>query len=760
MVFFCLQKVRSACKLRLHPDSSQKVLPMKIICLGNYPPRQCGIATFTENLIKAILAAAGLHSIETDIEVIAMNDQDNTYDYPGIVTQTIADQNLQAYVDMAEKINQSGADVLLVQHEYGIFGGNSGLFLLSLLRKVKIPVVCTFHTVLEKPGFHQLEVLTRMAEYASKVVIMNKIAIDFLVRIYHVPLEKIVLIEHGTPDFEALSSQLEPAPDLWSGRKVMMTFGLIGRSKGIETVIRALPAITEKHPDLLYVILGKTHPNIVRYSGEEYRHYLQQLVSDLGMGQHVVFINEYVSEITLMSLLRSADVYVTPYLNKAQITSGTLSYAVSSGCAVFSTPYWHAESLLEDERGWLFGFGNHQELASLVSEAFSNPTMMQSRRQKAATYGKTIAWPKIGYSYLQLFENLRIGDSLRGSRKPMYPQFDVTHLKRLTDDTGLLQHAHGILPAYRHGYSLDDNSRAMLVVITAYKHDPQPVYLDLLIRYFAFLRLMIQKNGQVKNYLTFDRQQLNDDCSDDAYGRAVWALGYLIRYAPNDALFQTAMESFHKMIPAMNRISYARGYANCMFGLFHYTRRFPDQEQFLSLISEVAEMLCHRFEQHSRENWEWFEDALTYDNGLIPAALYVAYSVTSRPKYLAIAEKSRLFLETKCFRNDWLSLIGNKRWLRFDSEYELFAQQPIDAMAMMMLYKSAHLATGEPSHIQQILRCFDWFLGNNDLNISVFDAETKGCNDGIEPGSINRNQGAESTIAWLLAQLIANPYLS
>lgn len=407
---------------------------MKIICLGNYPPRQCGIATFTENLVKAILAAAGLHSIETDIEVIAMNDRDNTYDYPGIVTQTIADQNLQAYVDMAERINQSGAGVLLVQHEYGIFGGNSGLFLLSLLRKVKIPVVCTFHTVLEKPGFHQLEVLTRMAEYASKVVIMNKIAIDFLVRIYHVPIEKIVLIEHGTPDFEALASQLEPAPDLWSGRKVMMTFGLIGRSKGIETVIRALPVITHKHPDLLYVILGKTHPNIVKYSGEEYRQYLQQLVCDLGMEQYVVFMNEYVSEIRLMSLLRSADVYVTPYLNKAQITSGTLSYAVSSGCAVFSTPYWHAESLLEDERGWLFGFGNHQELASLVSDAFSNPRLMQSRRQKAANYGKTISWPKTGFAYLQLFENLNSNHGVKGSRTTNYPLFDVSHLIRLTDE--------------------------------------------------------------------------------------------------------------------------------------------------------------------------------------------------------------------------------------------------------------------------------------------------------------------------------------
>lgn len=733
---------------------------MKVICLGNFPPRQCGIATFTENLVNAILGAAQSSSFETTFEVIAMNDSGRTYDYPPIVKTTLADQHLPAYIEMAAYINRSGADLLLVQHEYGIFGGNSGLFLLGLLRRIKIPVVCTLHTVLEKPGFHQLEVLQRIAQYADKVVIMNEKAIGFLKEIYQVPAHKIALIEHGTPDFIAMNAQLLPPPLNWKNRRVLITFGLIGRSKGIETVLRALPEVVKKHPEVLYVILGKTHPHVKRQSGEEYRESLVKMVGDLQLQNNVEFINNYVSEVELMSLLEAAEMYVTPYHNKAQITSGTLCYAVSAGCAVFSTPYWHAETLLADDRGWLFDFGNHAQLSQQILFALDHPEALAQRRRKAREYGKTIAWPVIGKNYLDVFGQVVQNHGQKVGPVLKFPQFDISHLLRMTDETGLLQHANGLLPSYQHGYSLDDNTRAMLVVITAYKHEPKPVYLELLVKYFSFLKLMLQKNGQVKNYLTYERQQLENDHSDDAYGRAIWALGYLIRYAPNDTLFQSAHETFHIMINAIEKLEYARGYANSMFGVFHYIRRFPDQERFLALINQIADLLVLRYEQHQRPHWHWFEDALTYDNGLIPAALYLAYSVTGNPKYLAVAEKSRLFLESKCFREDWLSLIGNKRWLRFDSDYELFAQQPIDAMAMMFLYKSAHLATAQNAHIEKLIRCHQWFMGDNDLNISLYDQHTKGCNDGIENNTINQNQGAESLIAWLLAQLLVHPYVN
>lgn len=450
---------------------------------------------------------------------------------------------------------------------------------------------------------------------------------------------------------------------------------------------------------------------------------------------------------------------LSSYLNKAQITSGTLAYAVSGGCAVFSTPYWHAESILSEERGWLFDFGNHVQLAKLVNDALDHPDVMKSKQRNARLYGQTITWPHIGKTYADLLWRLKSEKNSARSATSDSPPFDISHLRCLTDDTGLLQHANGQLPAYRHGYCLDDNARAILVAATACKHEYKKEYVQLIIKYFSFLRYMLQESGQVKNFLTYDHRQLQDDFSDDAYGRSLWAMGYLIRYAPSEALFQSALDTFNQLMPSLDHLKYSRGYANCIFGLFHYHKRFPDQERFLIVIRKVSDMLCERFEQHQRENWHWFEDALTYDNGLIPAALYVAYDVTFNEKYLRTAEKSRLFLESKCFKHNWLSPIGNRHWLRFDTNEELFAQQPVDAFAMMVMYKSAFLTTGQPEHIEKLKHSYYWFLGGNDLNVSLYDNETKGCNDGIEREGVNRNQGAESTISWLLARLMIQRFI-
>jgi len=739
---------------------SCKCSAMKIICIGNYPPRQCGIATFTENLVKAITDAAYKSNTELVMEVIAMNDGLSNYDYPSLVTYSIPDQVTEAYIAAADYINNSGAQLLLLQHEFGIFGGESGVLLLALLRRVNIPIVSTFHTVLDKPNFHQKEILKQIARYSSRIVIMNSIAVGMLEDICKVLPEKILQVEHGVPDYEAFAHDIIAPPASWESRKIMMTFGLIGRSKGIETVIKALPAIVASHPEVLYVVMGKTHPNVIRHSGEEYREYLQELVNKSGLEKHVMFMNQYLSELELMSLLKAAEIYVTPYLNKAQITSGTLCYAVSSGCAVFSTPYWHAEELLKDGKGELFGFGRHDELAGKIIQCLDHPEKLRSMQQKALEHGKTITWPKIGKAYLDVFAQAISNPKSGLTMKQNYPEFSIIHLKRLSDSTGILQHALGTIPSFQHGYSLDDNSRAMLVVTKAFKDNPDPVYLELITVYFSNLLLMWQKDDGFRNFLTYDKKMTEDDSSDDSLGRSIWALGYLIRYAPTDSLFQTAMEVFHNSLHLIDGLQYARGYANCVFGLFHYSRRFPDQERFLHMINRIANVLCLRFEQHNRDHWHWFEDTLTYDNGLIPAALYLAYSLTGNEEHLRIAEKSRIFLEEKCFRKPWLSLIGNRKWLRFDSDYELFAQQPVDAFAMIIMYKSAWLTTRNPEHIHKLIQTYHWFLGDNDLNICVYDENTGGCNDGIESTNINRNQGAESTISWLLSQLIAKPFLS
>lgn len=746
---------------------------MKVICVGNYPPRQCGIATFTANLLNAIKGAARIKAGNVDIEVIAMNDGNRDYDYPPIVGEFIYDQDKSMYEQKADYINNSGADVCLLQHEYGIFGGASGVLLLGLLRRIKIPIVTTFHTVLQNPAFHEREVLKKIAFYSHKIVIMNGLAIGFLKDVFDVPESKIVRIQHGVPDFEALKEQLPPPPDSWKNRTVMMTFGLIGRSKGIETAIRALPRVVNKHPQLLYAVVGKTHPNIVKLSGEEYREMLIDLTKTLELENHVQFIDRYLSEEELMSHLLAADLYVTPYHNKAQITSGTLSYAVAGGCAVLSTPYWHAEELLADGRGVLFEFGNTAALAEEMDKLIEDQVKLTNMQQMAYNYGKTIAWPLIGGEYIDILEQaarevpperiLYSSKKLENERvevKYVLPTFDPAPLLRLTDDTGILQHANGCVPCYKAGYCLDDNSRALVLALMANKEFGAPVYEKLAINYLSFIRHTHIKDGVFINYLTYDRNYHECENSDDAYGRALWALGYLIRFAPNDSMMQVGLDLFNNILNKLNTLQYARGYANSIFGLNHYTRRFPDQERFLYLLVKQAEGLCSLFKRHSKGKWRWFEDRMTYDNGLLPAALYKAFHRTGITMFKEIADESCAYLESKCFINDQLSLIGNKKWLGLDETYEIFAQQPLDALAMVVLYDSIYQLEKNEEAAEKVRKSFLWFLGYNDLDIPLYDAQTKGCNDGIEMMNINRNQGAESNIAYLTALLISKPYFS
>ncbi len=726
---------------------------MKILVLGNYPPRQCGIATFTFNLVESLKSAAVQNERGLEISVIAMNDGEATYAYPDIVVHTIRDDEAAAYTTAAQYINNSGADLLLLQHEYGIFGGESGLLLLSLLRQVKTPVVSTFHTVLEKPSFHQREVLRRIAGYSAFVVIMNRLAVKFLGEVFDVPASKIVHIPHGVPDFAASLGKMPLRPATWQNRKVMLTFGLIGRSKGIETVIRAMPAIVHKHPEILYVVLGKTHPHVIRLAGEEYRKVLQEMVLKFNLSDHVVFYNRYVEELELMSLLFYSDLYVTPYLNKAQITSGTLSYAVGGGCAVFSTPYWHAEELQQQGLVTLFDFQRSDILAMKINELLESNDKLEILQKKAFEYGSEITWPKAGLKYLNTLQEA-IQHAVAEFSRPVEATFSIEHLRRLTTTTGLLQHARGILPSFEHGYCLDDNARAALCLLMASEAEINELDTNLLSTYLAFVAHMQEPNGAFSNYLSFDGRKFDKDFSDDAFGRAMWLLGYLINHSPSDAFFHTSHEMFHRSLVHIDKLRYARGFATVTFGLLEYHERFPDQERIIHAINHLADALVLRYQQHKRDRWHWFEDVLTYDNGLIPAALYAAYRLLRDEIYLEVAESTSGFLESKCFIHPWLSLIGNHRWLRFDSHYELFAQQPIDALAMVIMYEQALLATGDEKFKKLMYLSYAWFHGFNDLNIKVFDNETMGCNDGIEPRNINRNQGAESTVAYLMSTVI------
>ena len=737
---------------------------MKIVCIGNYPPRKCGIATFTENLVQSIRKAAAAHKQDADIEVIAMNDPGQKYDYPAIVTRSIDDLDKEAYLEAAEYINQSGASICLLQHEYGIFGGNSGLLVLTLLKQLNIPIITTLHTVLEQPSFHQKEVIKKIGAYSSKLVVMSNLAIDFLTHNFDIPREKIIRIEHGVPDFELLKTKNPEPPGIVNNRKTLLTFGLINRNKGIETVIKALPRIVEKHPEIVFIILGKTHPHVIKFQGEEYRTYLKELTLELGIEDHVKFLNQYTTEVELATFLLSGDIYITPYLNKAQITSGTLAYAVGAGLAVISTPYWHAEELLAEDRGILFDFKDHLQLADIVNDLLDHPKKLDRFRKNAFSYGCQIAWPKIGNQYLELFEEIKAEGKHEKGKEPVdsfdVPEFCFQHVERLTDYTSIIQHCKGCIPNYQTGYSLDDTSRALILSVKAYRRFGDQKYITYIHRYLAYLIFMQNQEGDFKNFLNYNRGTFELSGSDDAYGRAVWALGYLIRFADSDSLFQTAVELFNAATRRISQLTYARGFANCILGFCHYIKRFPNQEQPVETLRLLADNLCGCYEKHKKKSWDWFEDTLTYDNGLLPASLYKAYQLTTDERYLTIADVTTHFLESKCFQTGHLSIIGNKQWFRGGEEIPGFAQQPVDALAMIILYGTINKIKKDPESVNKIRMCFGWFFGINDLNLPLYDSETKGCNDGIEELSISQDQGAESIIAYLMSWLITEPYLT
>lgn len=736
---------------------------MKVICLGNYPPRQCGIATFTENLIQSILQASEIKNEILDVEIIAMNDTIQEYPYPAFVVKTISEQKKEDYVEAANYINHSSAEICLVQHEYGIYGGESGLLVLALLRRLKVPVITTCHTVLQKPTFHQKEVLQRISAYSEKIVVMNQLAIGFLKNSFQIHPKKIVRIQHGVPDFGTLKPSELSIPKEWKTRKVILTFGLIGRSKGIDMVLKALPKVVKKYPEVLYVVLGKTHPNIIKQAGEEYREYLVDLTHELSIENNVIFINEYVKENELKNYLAAADIYVTPYQNKAQITSGTLSYAVASGCAVISTPYWHAEELLADNRGKLFDFNDTLELSNIILDLIENPEELYRLKSNAFEYGKSMTWPIIGDSYLSLFHQT-IKEN-QPSRKDIFqsiplPQFNLSHMYRLTDRIGILQHARTSIPFFKTGYCLDDNSRALVLSLYVWNKTKDKKLLELMDVYLSYISFMQQEDGSFNNFLNFQRTSFVDGISDDALGRTFWALGCLINLAPTDSMYLFGLDMLHRSENQIQNLTYARGYANVILGLEQLIKRFPDQEKYRIMLKDMADKLCYKYTHHKVEDWNWFENTISYDNGLMPASLYVAYQITQNKKYLQIAEESRLFLESKCFREKWLSLIGNVRWLRKGDDFALFGQQPVDAMAMIIMYEKAFQVTYDSEMIDKLLISFYWFLGYNDLNISLIDSESNGCHDGIEEFSINRNQGAESMISYLISYFFAEPYFN
>jgi hypothetical protein len=520
-----------------------------------------------------------------------------------------------------------------------------------------------------------------------------------------------------------------------------------------------LPEVVKKYPETIYIVLGKTHPNVLRHSGEEYRIFLMRLVKNLHLENHIIFLNEFIDEQDLFKYLYACDIYITPYQNEAQITSGTLSYAVGVGAAVLSTPYWHAAELLAQGKGRLFRFNDSDNLAETLTELLDKPDLLNELKTRAGEYGKKITWSKTGEKYLALAERIANEDSpviVRNELEPdllILPPFSLAHINRLTDDTGIIQHAKFGIPNLKEGYCLDDNSRALLMVLMTYKQMKDIQALELSPIYLSYIHYMQNSDGTFRNFLSFSRNFLDDIGSEDSFGRTIWALGYLLGNAPNDAYYQTGKLLFFNAAPNFEKLKSIRGIANTMIGISYYLESNPNDDSMTERLRNLANLLIKHYHKNQSADWNWFESLLAYDNGILPLSLLHSSQILNDDKITQTAIDSMNFLTEHTLKDNYLSIIGNEKWYKKEGERSVFAQQPIDAMAMVLMFHQAFHVTKDKDYLNKLYTSFLWFLGENDLRMSLYDFETKGCCDGFESYGVNRNQGAESSLAYLISHL-------
>ena len=742
-------------------DDSNTVNINRVAFVGNYLPRQCGIATFTTDLCEAV---AGTYTNATCM-ALPVNDIETGYTYPPRVRFELAEKDIESYRRAADFLNINGVDVVCLQHEYGIYGGPSGSHILALLRDLRMPIVTTLHTILQEPNPEQLKVLKEVAALSDRIVTMSARGKRFLETIYDVPAEKIDFIHHGVPDVPFVDPNFHK--DLFGveGKMVLLSFGLLSANKGIETAISALPAIVERHPDVVYIVVGATHPQVLLHEGESYRLSLQRLAQKLGVAGNVIFHNSFVTLEQLIEFISAADIYVTPYLNEAQITSGTLAYTVGAGKAVVSTPYWHAEELLAEGRGALFPFGDADALAERVLDLLDHESKRHAMRKRAYLYGREMIWPKVAQRYMESFERARTqhhhtapaGFAVKplNQRPADLPPLRLNHLRRLTDGTGMIQHATFIAPNYHEGYSIDDNARALITAVLAAELElSNSQSLDLSSRYLAFIAYAYNpKTGRFRNFMDFQRNWLEESGSDDSHGRTLWALGTVLGRSTNPSLRGLAGGLFEKALPAIPRTTSPRAWAFTLLGIHEYLRRFEGDRLVNQVRDQLAERLLGLYQACRADDWRWYEDILSYCNAVLPHAMLMCGQwIPNNAMTEAGLESLRWLVELQ--RADGhFSPIGCNGFYPRGGERARFDQQPVEAQTMVSACLEAYRCTGEDYWLEEAHRTFEWFLGRNDLNLPLYDPTTGGCRDGLHPDRPNENQGAESTLAFLQSLL-------
>jgi len=781
---------------------------LRVVFVGNFLPRKCGIATFTTDLYGAVA-----QEISTaNLQVVAMDSPTQEHEYPEAVTCQIRQDHLDDYRDAARFINDSGADLVCLQHEFGIFGGDAGGDLAELLARLDTPVVTTLHTVLEEPAPAYYRSMLDVIRYSERLVVMSHRAVRILREVYGMPEQQITLIHHGTPDMPFVEPDAYKAAFGLAGRPVILTFGLLSPNKGIASLLEALPAVVERVPDLAYIVLGATHPEVRRRHGEAYREGLEQMVRDLGLTNNVIFHDRFVELDELLQFLAAADIYLTPYLNREQIASGTLAYAVAMGKAVISTPYWYAEELLADGRGILVEFGDAEGLADAIGRLVSDDALRLRLRRATYAFGRRMTWNVVGRRYVEEFEQILNEQrtfaqgtfaqrtfaqrtfaqgtfaAAREAKDMLFtlsglPDVNLDYLSALTDEFGLVQHAHGSSPDLRHGYSADDVGRALVVLAQARNHHGEDGPAPLIGRYLDFLERAQTPDGAFHNFMEVGGRFLDERGSEDTFGRVVWGLGAVLRWTEDEGLRARAARLLDHAAPHLGALTYPRAKAYAVCGLAEVLRCRENTHALRHALEELADGLVDLYrvnrddgwrdngwrdngwrdngwrDNGSREDgsrhggWHWFEDIVTYGNARLCEALLAAYDLTGDDAMRRCGLESLDFLIRTQWNGRYFDFVGNEGWWLKSGARAIFSQQPIEAGYLTTACIAAYEITGRDCYLSAARHCFDWFFGRNRLNAALYDPRTGAVADGLDPQGVNRNRGAESVIAFLLALL-------
>jgi len=745
-------------------DKVSKEEPGKVpvTYLATYPPRKCGIGTFTHDLAKNVSKHYGEElSAKGSVSVAALNDQPEGYDYDSEVGFEINAKNKLDYRKAADYVNLSNTKVVNIQHEFGIFGGEDGDNLLPFLENIRKPVISTLHTILKTPSDHQKEVLIEVCEESTEVVVLAEEGKELLETVYGISPEKVTMIPHGAPDVPFLDTSYYKEDYGVQDRPVILTFGLLEPGKGIEVAIEAMEEVAERFPEALYIILGATHPHVK----EEYRLNLERMVKRRGLENNVAFHEMFVPLEELIKYLVTSDIYLTPYLSREQISSGTLAYAVALGNAVVSTPYWYAEELLADGRGKLVPFEDPDATADAINELLADEGKRQRMRRKAYQFGRGMIWHSVAGDYRRTYERAleKYQEpptiSVRGQVDPSdnlpdLPEVKLDHLETMTDDTGIMQHASYTVPRRKFGYTTDDNARAAIVALNQWNIFGDKEALKLLKIYLSFLGSALKSGGgKANNFMTFQRQWRDSGKNEDPHGRLLWALGRLVAASPNKALTSYGHDLFSQAVEGVEQYTSPRAWAFSILGIREYLSKFGGERNRKMVGGNLADRILRNLKRNSDAEWVWPEDSVTYENARLPQALIAWGELSENEEMTEWGLKSLRWLIEQQMNSEegYISIIGNDGWLTRDGERAQFDQQPVEIAALIDACWEAYEATEDSYYLDTIYLGFNWFLGRNDLGIPLYDFRTGGCKDGLHPSRVNENEGAESLVSWLLS---------